>query len=178
MEQYKKEITKLFDKMTKDDQVELHGRIVRGDVHARNKVIENCLPLAYKIADNYHVNNKHIDFEDLLQEANMALIRAVDKWDVERGNISTVATFYIRNALNDMINDARYKVISPYTLSRTAAEDLRKIKSVDSNDAYEIATRIKMKPKRVKRLLNSKASRVDFDYAKDISGEEQEEPRK
>ena len=56
MEQYKKEITKLFDKMTKDDQVELHGRIVRGDVHARNKVIENCLPLAYKIADNYHVN--------------------------------------------------------------------------------------------------------------------------
>ena len=124
MEQYKKEITKLFDKMTKDDQVELHGRIVRGDVHARNKVIENCLPLAYKIADNYHVNNKHIDFEDLLQEANMALIRAVDKWDVERGNISTVATFYIRNALNDMINDARYKVVSPYTLSRTAAEDL------------------------------------------------------
>ena len=92
MEHYKKEITKLFDKMTKDDQVELHGRIVRGDVNARNKVIENCLPLAYKIADNYHVNNKHIDFEDLLQEANMALIRAVDKWDVERGNISTVAT--------------------------------------------------------------------------------------
>ena len=79
----------------------------------------------------------------------MALIRAVDKWDIERGNITTVATFYIRNALNDMINDARYKVISPYTLSRTAAEDLRKLKSVDSNDAYEIATRIKMKPKRV-----------------------------
>ena len=178
MEQYKKEITKLFNKMTKDDQIELHSRIVKGDLPARNKVIENCLPLAYRIADNYHVNNKHIDFEDLLQEANMALIRAVDKWDVERGNITTVATFYIRNALNDMINDARYKVISPYTLSRTAAEDLRKIKSVDSNDAYEIATRINMKPKRVKRLLNSKASRVDFDYAKDISGEEQEEPRK
>ena len=64
MEQYKKEITKLFEKMTKDDQVELHGRIVRGDVNARNKVIENCLPLAYRIADNYHVNNKHIDFEE------------------------------------------------------------------------------------------------------------------
>ena len=48
MVHYKKEITKLFDKMTKDDQVELHGRIVRGDVNARNKVIENCLPLAYR----------------------------------------------------------------------------------------------------------------------------------
>ena len=178
MDQYKKEITNLFEKMTKDDQVELHGRIARGDLNARDKVVQNCLPLAYRIADNYYVNNKHIDFEDLLQEANMALIRAVDKWDIERGNITTVATFYIRNALNDMINDARYKVISPYTLSRTAAEDLRKLKSVDSNDAYEIATRIKMKPKRVKRLLNSKASRVDFDYVKDIHDQPQEEPRK
>ena len=109
----------------------------------------------------------------------MALIRAVDKWDIERCNITTVATFYIRNALNDMINDARYKVISPYTLSRTAAEDLRKLKNVDSNDAYEIATRIKMKPKRVKRLLNSKAGRLDFDSVKDnIHDQLQEEPRK
>ena len=178
MDQYKKEITNLFEKMTKDDQVELHGRIARGDLNARDKVVQNCLPLAYRIADNYHVNNKHIDFEDLLQEANMALIRAVDKWDIERGNITTVATFYIRNALNDMINEARYKVISPYTLSRTAAEDLRKLKNVDSNDAYEIATRIKMKPKRVKRLLNSKASRVDFDYVKDIHDQPKEEPMK
>jgi len=178
MEQYKKEITELYERMTKDDQIELHNKITRGDVGARDRVIQNCLPLVVRIAENYHKNNKHVDLDDLIQEGNMALIKAVDKWDVNRGNITTVATFYIRNTFNDMINDSRYKVVTPYTLSRTAAEDLRKIKNVDSNDAYEIAMRLKMKPKRVKRLLNSKASRVDFDYVKDICGEEKEEPRK
>ena len=46
--------------MTNDYQVELHVRITRGDLNARDKVVQNCLPLAYRIADNYHANNKHI----------------------------------------------------------------------------------------------------------------------
>lgn len=172
MDQYKRDITKLFHKMNRQDQSNLHKMIMNGDRYARDIIIQNCLPLVVKIAEKYHTNNKHIDIEDLIQEGNIALIRAVDNWDIEKGNISTVATWYIRNALNDMIHDARYKVISPYTLSRKAAEDLRKVNKVQSNDINEISTLVHMKPKRVARLINSKANRVDIDYVKDLYEED------
>lgn len=168
MDQYKKDVTGLFHKMNNNDQINLHKNIMNGDSYSRDIVIQNCLPLVIKIAEKYHINNKHIDIEDLIQEGNIALIRAVDNWDIGKGNITTVATWYIRNALNDMIHDARYKVISPYTLSRKAAEDLRKVNKIESNDINEISTLVRMKPKRVARLINSKANRVDIDYVKDL----------
>ena len=77
MDQYKKEITNLFEKMTKDDQVELHGRIARGDLNARDKVVQNCLPLAYRIADSYHVNNKNIDFEPQTSSHTLQKIKPI-----------------------------------------------------------------------------------------------------
>lgn len=178
MKQYKKDITNLFSKMSKEDQNYLYKNLSKGDNTARNTIIQNCLPLVIQIAEKYHLNNKHIDLDDLIQEGNMALIKAVDNWDIEKGNITTVATWYIRNSLNDMINDARYRVISPYTLSRKAAEDLRKVNKVNSSDVNEISTVVNLKPKRIKRLIHAKASRVDFDYVKDVYKEDQYNTKK
>jgi len=163
MEEYKKEVTCLFEKMTKSDQVILHHKITSGDRYARDKVIQNCLPLVIKIAESYHKNNKHIDLEDLIQEGNMALIRAVDKWDINKGNITTIATWYVRNALTDMINDSKYKITSPFSLTTKAAEDLRKVNKIDSTDINDISSRINMKSKRVMRLIHTKSNRVTLD---------------
>ena len=178
MDQYKKEITALFNKMTKEDQVDLHKKISEGDRTARDTIIQNCLPLVVKISEKYHHNNKHVDLDDLIQEGNIALINAVDNWDIERGTISTVVTWYVRNALNDLISDARYKVITPFTMSRTANEDLRKIKSVDSTDPEEVAKSLGMKKKRVGRLMRCNAQRVSFDFVKDVIEEQEQTPKR
>ena len=84
----------------------------------------------------------------------MALIRAVDNWDFAKGTITTVATWYIRNAFIDMINDARYTIRTPVTFTRRAAEDLRKINNVNSSDVSKIAKETKLTEKRIKKLLS------------------------
>lgn len=172
MRQYKKEITKSFNKMNANTQEELFIKMNNGDLNARDTLIKNCLPLVIEIAKKYSINNKHVDIEDMIQEGNLALIKAVDNWNIERGCITTVATWYIRNALNDLISDARYKIISPYTMSRSASEDLRKINKISSTDIFEISKLTKMKPRKVQRLINSKAARVDFKYMDDIIDEQ------
>ena len=82
--------------------------------------------LVINIANKFRYNNKHIDLEDMIQEGNIALIQAVDKWDAYQSAITTVATWYVRNALINMITDAKYNIKYPYAMSRRAAEQLRK----------------------------------------------------
>ena len=151
---YQNDVENLYQTLTKPEQKELHDKIKRGDTNARDRVIHSCLPLVIDIAKKFRFNNKHIDLEDFIQEGNIALIRAVDNWDVAKGNITTVATWYIRNSLIDMINDARYSIKTPVSFTRRAAEDLRKINNVESSDIGEISIATKLSEKRVKKLLS------------------------
>lgn len=151
---YQKDVDTIYRKLTKDEQRELHLQIESGNEEARQRVIHSCLPLVIDIAKKFRFNNKHIELEDFIQEGNIALIRAVDNWDVNKGNITTVATWYIRNALIDMINDARYSIRTAVSLTRRAAEDLRKIKNIESADVEEISTQTKLSEKRVRKLLS------------------------
>tara|TARA_R110000824_G_scaffold30879_1_gene101074 strand:+ start:123 stop:920 length:798 start_codon:yes stop_codon:yes gene_type:complete len=150
---YQKKLSQLHKPLNRKEQVDLFNKIKTGDVDARDTVIHSCLPLVINIAKKFRINNKHIDLEDMIQEGNIALMRAVDKWDINKGSITTVATWYIRNSLVDMITDARYNIQHPYTLSRRAAEELRKVKNVDSTDVEYIAKETGLTKKRVKKLL-------------------------
>ena len=140
--------------LTKQEQANLHKRITQGDSEAKDKVISSCLPLVINISKKFRYNNKHIDIEDMIQEGNIALMKAVDNWDIKKGNITTVATWYIKNALIDMVNDSRYSIKYPYSLSRRAAEELRKVKRVNSNNIEYIAKETGLSTKRVKTLLS------------------------
>lgn len=140
--------------LTKNEQVNLHKKIQQGDTQAKDKVISSCLPLVINISNKFRYNNKHIDIEDMIQEGNIALMKAVDNWDVKKGTITTVATWYIKNALIDMVNDSRYTIKYPYSLSRRAAEELRKIKSLNSNNVEYISQETGLSIKRVKTLLS------------------------
>ena len=151
---YQKDIRRHSHSLTRLEQIELYDKIKKGDMNARDIVIQSCLPLVLNIAQKFRCNNKHIDLEDMVQEGNIALMRAVDSWDIEKGNITTVATWCIRNTLVDMINDSRYTIKYPYSLSRRAAEDLRKIKQVDSNDVAHISKITGFSVKRIKKLLS------------------------
>lgn len=173
MQEYKNEITKLYNKFSHNEQEQLHKRMKRGDMRARNHLINSCLPLVVKIAEKFSINNKHIDMEDMIQEGNIALINAIDHWDAERGRLTTVASNFIKNALIDMINDSRYNVTTPYTMSRSAAEDLRKIKALDTDDLEEIYKQTQIKPRRAKRLLRNRVSRVGMEF---VDPEEKQDP--
>ncbi len=152
---YQKDLTRNHKQLSRAEQAILHDKIQQGDEEARNTVIQSCLPLVIDIAKKFRYNNKHIDIEDMIQDGNIALMKAVDKWDINKGSITTVATWYVRNALIDMITDARYNIKYPYSLSRRAAEELRKIKNVASTDIDEIASSTGLTPKRIKKLLKT-----------------------
>ena len=151
---YTKDLKQYSRSLTKIEQIELYDKIKRGDRNAKNIVINSCLPLVVSIAKKFRCNNKHIDLEDMIQEGNIALMKAVDNWDVYRGSITTVATWCIRNSLVDMINDCRYTIKYPYSLSRRAVEELRKINNVNSTDVSDIAKITGLGVKRVKKLLS------------------------
>ena len=107
---YQKDLRRHSRSLSKLEQAELYDKVQKGDNNAKNIVIQSCLPLVVSMAQKFRCNNKHIDLEDMVQEVNIALMRAVDNWDIQKGSITTVATWCIRNALVDMINDSRYTI--------------------------------------------------------------------
>jgi len=90
--------------LTAADEVELSKRIERGDMEAKRKMIESNLRLVVSIAKNYR--NQGLPFLDLIQEGMFGLIRAVEKFEWQRGlKFSTYATWWIRQAVARAIAD-------------------------------------------------------------------------
>jgi len=84
--------------LSREEEVELAKAIENGDSRARNKMIESNLRLAISIAKNFR--DKGCSFEDLIQESNLGLIRAVDRFDWRKGfKFSTYAVWWIRQAV-------------------------------------------------------------------------------
>lgn len=154
VKEYRNDIGRVHAKLSRQEQKELYSKMRDGDEDARNTVIYSCLPLVVDIASKFRINNKHVDLEDMIQDGNIALISAVDNWDAERASITTVATWYIKNSLIDMIHDAKYKIKNPLSLSRRAAEELSKIKRQDTDNIDEISSKTNMTTKRIKKLLS------------------------
>ena len=93
--------------LTKEEERELFIKITHGDKLAKNKVIESNLKLVFPIAKR--LTDHGIDFLELIQEGNIGLMIAVDKFDYTKGyKFSTYATWWIRNRINRFItNNAR-----------------------------------------------------------------------
>jgi len=87
------------DLLTADEEVELARRIRAGDAEARNRFIESNRRLVISIARQY--TGLGLPLDDLIQEGTIGLIRAVDKFDPDRGfRFSTYATWWIRQAIH------------------------------------------------------------------------------
>ncbi len=93
--------------LSAEEERELGLRIKNGDAAARERMIESNLRLVVKIAKRYM--NRGLPFLDLIEEGNLGLIKAVDKFDAQRGfRFSTYGTWWIRQAIERaLINQGR-----------------------------------------------------------------------
>lgn len=102
--------------LTKEEEVILSRKALQGDLEARNHMIESNLRLVVKIARRYL--NRGLDFSDLIEEGNLGLMHAVEKFDPEMGfRFSTYATWWIRQTIERAImNQGRTIRLPVYVL--------------------------------------------------------------
>ena len=99
--------------LTAEEEIELGKQILNGDEDARQKMIEANLRLVVNIAKRY-TDKTSMPFLDLVQEGNLGLMRAVEKWDPDRGfKFSTYATYWIKQAISKAYIDQSHAIRIP-----------------------------------------------------------------
>ncbi len=120
---YLREIGKI-PLLTYDEELDLAKRILEGDEYAKQKLAESNLRLVVSIAKKYL--GRGMLFLDLIQEGNMGLIKAVEKFDYTKGyKFSTYATWWIRQAITRAIADQARTIRIPVHMVETINKLIR-----------------------------------------------------
>jgi len=108
---YFKDVSR-YDLLTREEEVVLSQAIEKGDLHARDRMIQCNLRLAISIAKKY--SKMGCDLEDLIQESNIGLMKAVDRFDWRRGfKFSTYASWWIRQSVSRHLSTHKSTVRVP-----------------------------------------------------------------
>ncbi|WP_283613112.1 RNA polymerase sigma factor RpoD [Ligilactobacillus aviarius] len=120
---YLKEIGRV-DLLTADEEIDLALKIEQGDEEAKKKLAEANLRLVVSIAKRYV--GRGMSFLDLIQEGNMGLMKAVEKFDYRKGfKFSTYATWWIRQAITRAIADQARTIRIPVHMVETINKLIR-----------------------------------------------------
>jgi RNA polymerase primary sigma factor len=140
-----------------ESERDLARKVEKGDKDARNKMVESNLRLVVKIAKRY--NNRGLPFLDLIEEGNLGLIKAVERFNLAKGcRFSTYATWWIRQSIErSLVNQSR-TIRLPVHVSDDISRMLRTVRELSQElhsepAVEEIAGVLKVKPQHVRRLM-------------------------
>ncbi|MDD3611305.1 MAG: RNA polymerase sigma factor RpoD [Eubacteriales bacterium] len=163
---YLKEIGQV-ELLTADEEKDLGARMEAGDWEAKQHLTEANLRLVVSIAKRYTGRGMH--FLDLIQEGNLGLIKAVDKFDYKKGfKFSTYATWWIRQAITRAIADQARTIRIPVhmietinklvRIQRQLVQELGREPEVD-----ELAAEMELTPEKIREIMKISQSPVSLE---------------
>ena len=156
---YLREIGKI-PLLNAEEELALAQKVVAGDKRAKDQMAEANMRLVVSIAKRY--SGRGLDFLDLIQEGNTGLLRAVEKFDPDKGfKFSTYATWWIRQAITRAIADQARTIRIPVHMVETINKLLRTQRRMTQDlnrepSIEELAKELEMEPEKVEYVMKIK----------------------
>jgi len=174
---YLREIGKI-PLLNAEEELALAKRVVAGEKKAKDKMAEANMRLVVSIAKRY--SGRGLDFLDLIQEGNTGLLRAVEKFDPEKGfKFSTYATWWIRQAITRAIADQARTIRIPVHMVETINKLLRTQRRMTQElnrepTIEELGKELEMEPEKVEYVMKIKQDITSLDAGVGRDGDDED----